>query len=117
LKNAEEAEAYFSEMISQNLKIELAGRESSIRAHYVQAASGQSATYFLDAPDIHFAAAVLLQEGFLIGNGGRNQIIYQIQKAGAVCKAIPAKLKLIQHRKFHGHKLFHDEWTNKEEAN
>jgi hypothetical protein len=76
LKNAAEAEAYFSEMISQNLKIELAGRESSIRAHYVQAASGQSATYFLDAPDIHFAAAVLLQEGFLIGNGGRNQIIY-----------------------------------------
>jgi hypothetical protein len=46
----------------------------------------------------------------MIGNGGRNQIIYSIQKAGSKCKAIPDKLKLIQLRKFHGHKLFHDEF-------
>lgn len=64
----------------------------------------------MEAPDIHFAAAVLLQERFLIGNGGRNQIVHSILKAGVKCKAIAAKLKLIQLRKFHGHKLFHDDW-------
>ena len=77
------------------MKIELAGRESTIRASYITAASGLSAHYFLEAPDIHFAAAVLLQEGFLIGNGGRNEIIYQILSAGPKCKAISDKLKLI----------------------
>ena len=116
LKNTDEAEVYFSDMLSQNLKLELAGRESSIMAAYIQAASGMSADLFLEAPDIHFAAAVLLQEAFLIGNGGRNQIIYSIMKAGPKCKAIPAKLKLIQLRKFHGHKLFHDKWENQKDV-
>ena len=53
----------------------------------------------------------MLQEGFLIGNGGRSQIVHSILKAGEKCKAIAAKLKLIQLRKFHGHKLFHDKWV------
>lgn len=115
LLSGAQAEEYFSDLLSQNLKIELAGRESAIRSSYITAASGLSANLFLEAPDIHFAAAVLFQEGFLIGNGGRTEIIYQILKAGPKCKAIPDKLKLIQLRKFHGHKLFSDKWGNHKE--
>lgn len=55
-----QAESYFADMLASNLKLELAGRESTIRASFIQAASGQSANLFIEAPDIHFAAAVLL---------------------------------------------------------
>jgi len=57
----------------------------------------------------------MLQEGFLNGNGGRNQILHQMLKS-KTCLAIPAKLKLLQLRKFHGHKLFHDKWEKSKDV-
>jgi hypothetical protein len=60
LRTATEVDEFFSELLRSNLRMEVAGRESAIRMTFVQAASGQSASLFLEAPDIHFAAAVML---------------------------------------------------------
>ena len=78
LRNNGEANAYLRMMLVNNFKMELSGRQSAIRDDYIKQASASSGTYFLSAPDINYSAAVLLQEGFLIGNGGRTELIYLI---------------------------------------
>lgn len=112
LSNLAEARVFLSQTLELNLKNELASRESQIRAQFTQMASDASGQAFLEAPDIHFGAAVLLQNGLLDGNGSRHAVIYQIMKAGSACKALVAKLKLVQRGLYCGHKMFHDKYKN-----
>jgi hypothetical protein len=69
-----------------------------------------SADVLLLAPDIYYAAAVIVKEGISIGKGDRNQIIYAIKKQAKKCLAISEKLKLIQMGTFMGVKLFKDKF-------
>ena len=108
LATPEEADHYLHNLLLQNLKLEIQGRETQIKVSFAQAASSQSASIFLDAPDKYYAAAVLLQEGFFVGKGDRTRIIHMIKKAGGFCKAIKEKLQLLQMSTYQGQKLFKD---------
>lgn len=90
------------------MKNELAGRESAVRAELLSAKSQMSADTFLLAPDIYFAAAVLLNDSLKIGNGDRTTIINTIKKQAHKCLAIKDKLILLQKVKFLGMKMFKD---------
>ncbi len=102
------ASDYLSKILTQNLKIEFAGRESAIRSQFQLAASSKSAELFLETPDIYLAAAVMVQEGFYIGKGDSKAIVRGIVKNGQQYKAVKDKLKLIIMGSFFGTHLYRD---------
>ena len=107
-----QGKAYLSKLLTMHLKNELAGRETQLRVQMSASASTQSAGTFLDAPDIYFAAAIMVQDGFYLGKGDRTILVHMIRKAGNSCLAIPDKLALIQQTKFQGVKLFKDKFKD-----
>ncbi len=92
--------------------MEMSGKESALREDYIKQHAANSGTLFLDAPDIYYSAAVLIQDGLKIGDGSRTNLIYMMMKQAKKCKAIVAKLQIIQKGTFHGHKILHDKFTN-----
>ncbi len=76
LRNVEEARSFLGQTLGLNLKNEIAGRESQIRDQFIQKAAGASTQAFIEAPDIHFAAAVLLQNNLMDGTGARHEALY-----------------------------------------
>ena len=112
LLSPEEAQHYLAQMLQQNLRMEMAGKESAIREDYIKQNAANSGSLFLDAPDIYYSAAVLIQEGLKIGDGGRTSLIYMMMKQAKKCKDIVGKLQIIQKTTFHGHKVIHDKFKN-----
>jgi hypothetical protein len=94
-----------------NLKNEIAGRETQMRAALLSAKSMVSAERFIKAPDMYFAAAVLMSESLLIGAGDRTRVIHTLRKAGKMCTALKDKLILLQKVKFLGEKMFKDDFS------
>jgi len=80
IMNLEQARTVLTQILSTNMKNELAGRETAVRTELLSAKSQMSANTFLIAPDIYFSAAVLLNEKLLIGSGDRTRILYTIKK-------------------------------------
>ena len=92
--------------------MELLGNESRLKDDFVKQRQANSGTLFLYAPDIYYTAAILSSQAFMIGNGGRTELIYLILKQAKKCKAIVAKLQLLQRGKFHGFKIMHDKFKS-----
>jgi hypothetical protein len=99
-----------TQILSVNLKNELAGRESSIRNEFLGTQAQAGADTFLQAPDIYYAAAVLLNENLKIGDGDRTTILHTIMKKPNSCLAIKDKLILLQKVKYMGMKMFKDDF-------
>ena len=116
LLNLEEAQNYLGNMLIQNLRMEMAGKESAIREDYIKQNAANSGSLFLGAPDIYYSAAVLIQEGLKIGDGGRTSLIYLMMKQAKKCKSIIGKLQIIQKTTFHGHKVIHDKFKNQPDS-
>lgn len=110
IANHEQAVEFLSRTLLTNLKNDLSGKETQIRTTLLSAQSMQSAEVFLNAPDIYFAASILLNDKLLIGSGDRTRIIHTIRKAGSKCLVIKDKLILLQKVKFLGFKMFHDDF-------
>lgn len=71
-----------------------------------------SASIFLEAPDIYYAAAVLAQGDFFEGRGDRAAILSLMISSGGDYPAIKDKLALVQMGMFYNVKLFKDTYKD-----
>ena len=111
----DDATAYLMHLLLSNLQIEFAGREGVIRQEIQAMIAAKGATLFLAAPDIYYAAAVMVVQGFYLGKGDRTQIIMMIVKRAGECKAVRGKLVLLQKGMYMGTRLYKDEFKASED--
>merc|ERR1719310_1827367 len=69
LTEHEQARKFLVELLQSNLKNELLGVESSVKNQMASLQQMQDVKLILEAPDVHHAAAVLIQQSFYNGKG------------------------------------------------
>ena len=85
---------FLSKTLSQNLKQEFSSRETAIRQSMQSDLASEAASLFINAPDIYYAAAVMIMLQFYMGRGDRSQILNAIFTTPQV-QALKEKLQLI----------------------
>ena len=109
-KSEDDAAQYFNKLLSTNLQFEFAGRETAIRSELQSAQSYMSANLFIEAPDIYYAAAVMVQLKLYIGKGDIRNILRMLVKTQNAV-ATKDKLMLLQMGTFFSVRLISDHFN------
>lgn len=104
ITNQEVATQYINSMLTKNLKLEFYGKESAMRTEARDAVSYQSNSLFVEAPDVYYAAAILVSTRKM--ESDQYDIISQLCDGEGMIPSVKEKLKLLQMSTYANVKLY-----------
>ena len=105
----EQAQAFISSLVEENLTMELKGAESSVRGAFASMASMADIKKLVSAPDVYVAAVALSNKQFYEGRGDRTTFFKVIlDLTPSQIPDLGNKLSLITKKDFHGLSLYND---------